>query len=83
MYSNIGKKVQTLAKILGWLLLIAGAIVWITRMDTPSSYDDGLGWIALAAGAIGYVLSWPLYGFGQLVDDTHAMREKIAGETQE
>ena len=78
MYDFIGQKIKGLAKVLGWLCLIAGIIAWIyfitngytrnggTYMITS---DDFIGWIALISGGIGFCSSWFLYGFGQLVED--------------
>lgn len=72
MYDNVGKKIMTLAKVLGWVFLIAGIITAIVFMS--------FGWkffiviTPLIGGAILYILTWFLYGFGQLVDDVSAMR---------
>jgi hypothetical protein len=34
-------------------------------------------YIAPVIGVVGFVSSWFMYAFGQLVDDVHAMREKM------
>ena len=70
MYTNVGKKIQIIGQVLGWMLLAAGVIVmfWQTSLDNPLV---GLG--ALFAGVVGYMSSWFIYAFGQLVDDVHAM----------
>ena len=83
MYSNLGKKIMTIGKVMGCLLLIAGIIMWFTKCFVSGYPDDAIGWISLVAGVLGFISSWFICAFGQLVDDTHAMREKIAGETQE
>lgn len=90
MYQNIGKKIQTLAKIIGWLLLIAGAIaclVFLIKSAEVSSdyrYAERLkeeyntyAIISLVSGFVGYISTWILYGFGQIVEDVRAIRERI------
>ena len=79
MYTNIGKKVMTLAKVMGWILLIGGAIAWLAFLGDGYSGNDIIGWISLVSGVVSFSMTWPLYAFGQLVDDTRALREKIAG----
>lgn len=90
MYSNIGKKIQSIAQITGWCSLILGALVWIILIfngeSVPTYYgyteyvydtsDDLIAWVSLLTGVSYYIASWFIYGFGQLVDDVRAMREK-------
>ena len=84
MYSNLGKKIMVIGKVMGWLLLIAGIIMWFMKCLVSGYPGDAIiGWISLVTGVVGLISSWFICAFGQLVDDTHAMREKIAGETQE
>ena len=78
MYSNIGKKVKLLAQIIGGVLLAAGVIVWFSMVcGNTTSRDDLTGWIALVVGVFGFVSSWFTYAFGQLVEDTAAIRANI------
>lgn len=74
MYSQVGKKIMTLAKVCGWISLICGIIAMVINFTDYNYYNNAIGWISLAVGVVGLVLSWPMYGFGQLVDDVHAMR---------
>jgi len=77
--------------VLGWICLIAGAISWFILITNGyESYyggyyfiteDDYIGWICLISGILGYVSSWFTYGFGQLVEDVHAMRNQSAEQT--
>lgn len=85
MYTNIGRKIKTIAAVLGWLCLISGAIAWLILItngyDSWSGYkyiteDDYIGWIALLSGILGYISSWFTYGFGQLVEDVHILRRQ-------
>lgn len=75
MYKNVGKKIMVLAQVCGWTCLIAGVIAWLYFLCNDYSRDNYIGWICLAAAVIGLVSSWPLYGFGQIVDDVNAMRK--------
>lgn len=90
MYDNIGKKIQTISQIVGWAALIIAVLTWfvliINGESVPTYYgydkfvfdttDDWIGWVALIAGGTYYIASWFIYGFGQLVDDVHAMRDQ-------
>ena len=89
MYNNIGKKIMILSKIIGWLLLAAGVIVCFILLsndinsgwDRPVRAKDNIyGWIALATGIAGFISSWFICGFGQLVDDVHTICEKTTSE---
>lgn len=81
MYSNIGRKIKVLSQVVGLLSMIAGIIVWIhfitnsyTVYDRYSDYtkyltaDDWIGWLSLVAGFFSIIASWPLYGFGELIE---------------
>ena len=72
MYDNVGKKIMTLAKVLGWIFLIAGIITAIVFMSFGWKFFIVIA--PLIGGVLLYVSSWILYGFGQLVDDISAMR---------
>ena len=74
MYKNIGKKIMVLAQVCGWVCLIGGALAGLYYLLNSRSGDDYIGWICLAVAVIGLVSSWPLFGFGQMVDDVNAMR---------
>ena len=83
MYTDIGKKIQSLGQFLGWFSLIAGFFAWLILItngyDGYYGYeyiaeDDIWGWICLVSGVMGFSSSWFTYGFGQLVDDVHALR---------
>ena len=85
MYNDIGKKIQDIGATVGWISLIAGAITWLILITNKHDYygyyitdDDIWGWVALVSGVMGYVSSWFTYGFGQLIDDVHALRSQQA-----
>ncbi len=93
MYQNVGKRIMILAKICGWLWMIAGVAVWIyfltngnyigpDRIFLHDISDNFIGWIGLAVGVMGVVFTWPMYGFGQIVDDVRAMRRHAEAEAK-
>ena len=84
MYENIGKKIKVVAQIVGWVCLAAGILTWFYFITNNYSYyqnriyitaDDWIGWVALVVGIMGIVASWPLYGFGELIE--------LAGEIEQ
>ena len=81
MYSNIGRKIKVLSQVVGLLSMIVGIVVWIyfitnfyTEYGRYGDYrryltsDDWIGWFSLVAGVLGIIVSWPLYGFGELIE---------------
>ena len=76
MYDKIGGKIQTLAKVLGFITL-ACAI-----MCASVSLAVGEWWVFLGGivgGVAGYIGTWTLYAFGQLGSDVHALRNERTG----
>lgn len=77
MYSNIGKKIQKLAKfsaILGMIVCVIIGSIIIKSADGPYTYDETGVTIGIIVVIIGSVLSWVLsfvlYGFGRLVENS-------------
>ena len=50
MYENIGKTIQSVGCILGWLLSIAGGIAWLYFLGNDEAVT---GWICFAVGLRG------------------------------
>lgn len=78
LYSNIGNKVCIVAKISGFIGLICAAIGLFCLVFWFFAYDDEfliLGSILSILGVVSLISSWPLYAFGQITNDIHAMRE--------
>lgn len=68
---NIGKKIMTIGKIeffLGVLCLIGSVIAFI-------NYEEEAFMLLISLGASSILTSFPIIGFGQLVDDVHVIRE--------
>lgn len=90
MFNNIGHKIQVLAKVLCWIGIICWVITGLALMAGGSSMtyrlngefvraNSGAGVVAgIMTIIVGVLVSWIgsflLYGFGQLVEDTHAIR---------
>lgn len=79
MYENVGSKIMQIAKVLGIVELAAGFIIFCQSCSVNASIGSSgpaiYGWIFLILGALGFVFSWVLYGFGQLVDDIHDLKK--------
>lgn len=75
MYNCVGKKIQVLAQVLGWIYLITG-IIGFFILVAQTEFWSALA--SLGGGILFYFLTWGLYGFGQLIDDTHAIRDRLA-----
>jgi hypothetical protein len=88
MYSNIFGKIKALAKVIAWIGIIASVIsgiVMIASSGTIGSYYGSGSGISVIAGlltiVLGSVCSWAgslvLYGFGELGENTAAVRSKL------
>ena len=82
MYNDIGYKVKILAIAGGIISLIAGIVVCLVLLTNMQSDcynvgDDIYGWISLVAGIIGFAFSFPLYGFGQMIEDIQDIRDVL------
>lgn len=77
MYSNIGGKLRALAGILGSIGIIAigiGLIMIFIYFGNSRSHTLVPGLILGVVGLIEVISTWPLYAFGQLVEDVHAIK---------
>ncbi len=81
MYSNVGRKLRTLAKVCGVIGIVCAAICVLAEVVTMFDTFNGIMAVSgLMLGLLCVVSSWPLYAFGQLVDDVHAIRDGGAGK---
>lgn len=90
-YTNVGGKLQLLAKISGVVCLILGLLgvvmmllsvllLMLQLFGLLSPYFEPLsltlsGLIAVVSALLLAVSTWPLYAFGQIVADLHAIRQ--------
>jgi hypothetical protein len=85
MFNNAGRKIKgyaTFVTVLGIIFSVIGAIaVWSASSYAYGSASGGLvatGFLVLVGGVIfSWVGGLMVYGFGQLVDDTQAIRQNI------
>ena len=89
-YDNIGGKIKNVAKWYCWitilLIWISAPILFIVILTNP--YIDESWWIPIVGAIVGpfavWLSSWPVYAFGEFVEDIHEIRNKGAqGKKQE
>ena len=81
MFTNIGKKIKTLAQVICWLGIIGSVISGFGLMATE---DDliGIGVLVMVLGALfSWIGSFFLYGFGELIDQTQMINTKLGPQT--
>ena len=73
LYSNVGKKIKTLALITGIIGILAVVVGLFLLLTGFGGEDDLLivGPIIAGSGLVLWVSTWPLYAFGQITDDVH------------
>lgn len=80
MYSNIGKKIKVLAKVLAWIGIAASVISGLGMMIASSRAGDAMAFIGFLTMILGSLLSWVssfvLYGFGELVENSAVIAGK-------
>ena len=73
MFENAGDKIKTTSVIL-FALGIIGSVIWAINLFSDYATSD----YALPVLVVGVIICWisslGMYGFGQIVDDVHAMR---------
>lgn len=74
MYDNIGSKLRTVAMVCGIIGVIGAGIGLLALL----SGGGAIGLAAIVSGLLALISSWPLYAFGQITDDIHAMRNGTA-----
>lgn len=78
LFENPGQKVKTLALVIFWLILIASVVGFIILLTFENATLSGIAFGVLIGGAVGaWVGAVVLYAFGQLVEDTAALRAKV------
>ena len=77
MFENIGSKIKNFAKIWCWLVIIGSIVAWII-LGGDWGLDEWLPWIVLLSGLAIIPSAWLMYGFGQLVEDTHNISDEIS-----
>lgn len=81
MFTNIGKKIKMLAKIICWVGIIVSAIWGLIFMLDSYSFFAGL-FVAAVGALSSWVGSFLLYGFGELIDKTSEIASKLDGKSE-
>lgn len=72
MFSNIGGKIKTLARVITWTGIILSVIIGFVLM----SMSGFTGFLTALLGSLGsWISSFILYGFGQLIESTDKLVE--------
>lgn len=80
MYNNIGKKIKGLAKIVFWLEAIGVVFIGLAMFVEMKTVEP-VGFVV--AGVIGaWILSWLLYGFGEIIDKLSDIEKNTRGYGQ-
>lgn len=75
MFENIGRKIMGLIKVIFWIGVIVCCVYGIILL---CDNQIGNGLIVLIGGPIlCWISGFIVYGFGQLVEDTRAIKEKL------
>ena len=89
LFSNIGKKIMSLAKVLCWIGITGSVIAWVSGLVVSAdSYEPGITiLLAFAVLVVGFLISWigswTMYAFGQLVDDNQNLRAQLSNLNKE
>lgn len=76
MYSNIGRKIKTLAKVFCWIGIISSVVSGIVVLATMGDAGVLLGILTIVMGPLLFWIgSFILYGFGQLVENSDIRTE--------
>ena len=77
MYANIGDKVCKVAKFCGFIGIVVAVVGLVCLFIAIAESEDVLfivGPVLAVLGIACLIGSWPLYAFGQITNDVHAMR---------
>lgn len=72
MYENVGGKIKVCAVVTGWVICLVGILTGLALLKISVIFTL----LCFIGGALGLFGSWPLYGFGQLIEDVSALRSR-------
>ncbi len=79
MYTNIGRKIKALAKVIGIGGAIICAVTALLLFSFAGAYDRKILYayagISILSCFLCIISSWPLYGFGELIDKADAIEK--------
>jgi len=74
MFTNIGKKIKTLAKVITWVFIVFSVILGICMF----SFNVPVGILFMVFGSVvAWVGSFILYGFGELIDTAQQQQRDL------
>lgn len=81
MFNNIGKKIQTVAKVIAYIgialsLLIGVAFVIYGIKENEKYFYDGIA-LLIVGPLTSWLSSLTMFGFGKLIEDTEAIRKDV------
>lgn len=78
MFENIGGKIKKFAQIMCWIGMGASALAGVLLLFGPA------WWLGIIIAVVGCFVSWIgsflLFGFGQLIEDTSAIRRTLSND---
>ncbi len=92
MFTNIGNKIKTLAKVLCIIGIAFSVIMGLVVMIAPAASGSSAAGVGVVGGilyiVLGSLISWlaslTTYGFGHLICNTEEIKQKLCGaETDE
>ncbi len=77
MFDNIGRKIKTLAEVFCLIGMIASVVSGIVLMCFEDGFLFFIGVVVIIVGGLlSWILSFNLYGFGQLIENTDILVER-------
>lgn len=81
MFKNVGKKIQTVAKVIAYIGIALSLLLGIVLVVYGARENEKLFYDGLTLLIVGPLTSWlsslTMYGFGKLIEDTEAIRKDI------
>lgn len=83
MFTHIGSKIKTFAKVVCWLGIILSIVCGVVLMVSGVSGAIWLGLLTIVAGSfISWLGSFMTYGFGQLVDNSDKLVARMENKNE-
>lgn len=83
MFNNIGSKIKGLASFFTWIGIIASLVIGLNMLGHENTRGAGIS-IMILGSLLSWVMSFVLYGFGQLVENSDklvSMNEQTTGKS--
>ena len=88
-FDNIGGKIKSFAELSCWITIL---LIWVSSLSIfiillENKRTIEYCWIPIVSAVVGplfiWICSWVIYAFGELVEDTHAIRTKYYPQSEE